>query len=72
MSHPDPLHDHENERIEDSKFAPRKKMKTIKDIENMQKEPASKEWFKKHGLPKKKHEIAKKMKSPIVREGLNK
>ncbi len=29
-------------------------MKTIKDIQQMMKEPASKEWFKKHGTPKSK------------------
>lgn len=40
-------------------------MKTIKDLKQMTKEPASKEWFEKHGLPKglgfQKKEIAKKM-----------
>lgn len=29
-------------------------MKTIKDIKAMMKEPASKEWFAKHGSPKSK------------------
>lgn len=42
-------------------------MKTIHDLKMMIAEPASKEWFRKHGLPKgKKGEMAKKMsgKSP--------
>lgn len=47
-------------------------MKNIQDLKQMIKEPASKEWFKKHGLPGKKKEVANKMKSPIVKEGLNK
>ncbi len=29
-------------------------MKTIEDLKKMIKEPASKEWFKKHGTPKSK------------------
>lgn len=38
-------------------------MKTINDIKKMIKEPASKEWFAKHGgVGEKKKEIAKKMK----------
>lgn len=40
-------------------------MKNIHEIKEAIKEPASKEWFKKHGLPKglgpKKKEVAKKM-----------
>lgn len=27
-------------------------MKTVKDIKHMIREPASKDWFAKHGLPK--------------------
>ncbi len=35
-------------------------MKTIKDLKNMMDEPSSKEYFKKHGLPKSiKHHPAK-------------
>ncbi len=30
-------------------------MKTIKDIKQMMREPASKEWFAKHGMPSSKH-----------------
>lgn len=29
-------------------------MKTIQDLKQMMKEPTSKEWFAKHGLPKSK------------------
>lgn len=38
-------------------------MKTIKDLERMEAEPASKEWFKKHGMPKAitEHPLKKKM-----------
>lgn len=44
-------------------------MKNIHEIKEAMKEPASKEWFKKYGLPKglgpKKHEVAGKM--PIAK-----
>lgn len=35
--------------------------KMAKNLGAMQKEPASKEWFEKHGLPGKKKEVANKM-----------
>lgn len=40
---------------EDDKFhrISNKKEKTVKDLKQMIKEPASKEWFKKHGMPKR-------------------
>lgn len=59
MSHPNPSHDRENEYPED-KVTHYPKRKSLGDkvtakgkaLERMIKEPASKEWFKKHGLPK--------------------
>lgn len=38
-------------------------MTTIKELKEMKSEPASKEWFKKHGLPKsiKNHPLKKKL-----------
>ena len=45
-------------------------MTTIKELKEMKSEPASKEWFEKHGLPKSikhhplKKKLAGKMKNP--------
>lgn len=45
-------------------------MKTIKDLKEMMSEPASKEWFAKHGLPKShaKSKALERKKHPKIRE----
>lgn len=46
MSHPNPRHDPENSRSEDSLFS------KARSLKSMIKEPASRKWFEKHGTPK--------------------
>lgn len=66
MSHPIPGHDYSEEhkhethkeygvRRHKALHSLRHPQKTIKDLKQMISEPASKEWFAKHGTPKSKH-----------------
>lgn len=77
MSHPIPGHDYSEQHNEESNrsYAARRRSatkkstphKTIKDLKAMVNEPASLEWFKKHGVPK--HKALSKAKKPFFPKG---